>query len=338
MKAFGYSEQGPITAPGSVVEFETADPTPGPGDLLVEVKGVSVNPVDFKVRANRPPAEGDPTILGWDAAGVVKAVGVDVTLFKVGDEVMYAGEFTRPGTNAQLQCVDERLVGRKPSSLGFAQAAALPLTSITAWEMLFESLRAQEGGGEGEALLVIGGAGGVGSILIQLAKKLTKLTVVASASRPDTIAWVKKMGADHVVSHRNNLAEEMKALDIAPKYVATLTNTDDHFEAIIEMIKPRGHIAMIDDPQNVNIGPLKMKALTFSWEFMFARSLHKADDMIAQHHLLTRVADLVDAGDVISTANKDQGPLNEATLRAALEHQTSGAAIGKTVLSGIAGA
>ena len=202
--------------------------------------------------------------------------------------------------------------------------------------MLFESLRVSEGGGDGEALLIVGGAGGVGSILIQLAKKLTNLTVVASASRPDTISWVQKMGADHVVNHRNNLAEEMSGLGIAPKYVALLTNTDDHFDAVIEMIKPRGHIAMIDDPQNVGIGPLKMKALTFSWEFMFARSLHKADDMIAQHHLLNRVADLVDAGDVVSTANVNKGALSVESLRAALEHQTSGAAIGKTVLGGFA--
>ncbi|MEO9825373.1 MAG: zinc-binding alcohol dehydrogenase family protein [Paracoccaceae bacterium] len=338
MKALGYSEQGPVTATGSVVEFEAADPQPGPTDLLVEVRGVSVNPVDFKVRANRPPPESDPKILGWDAAGIVKAVGADVTLFKVGDEVMYAGEFTRDGTNAELQCVDERLVGRKPSSLDFADAAALPLTSITAWEMLFESLRVEEGGGDGEAILIVGGAGGVGSILIQLAKKLTNLTVVATASRPETVDWVKKMGADHVVNHRNNLAEEMSAIGVAPKYAALLTNTDDHFDAIIEMIKPRGHIAMIDDPQNVSIGPLKMKALTFSWEFMFARSLHKADDMIVQHQLLSRVADLVDAGDIVSTANKNAGPMSVDNLRAALEHQTSGAAIGKTVLSGFAGA
>lgn len=336
MKALGYSEQGPVTARGAVVEFEISDPQPGPNDLLVEVRGVSVNPVDFKVRANRPPPEDGPRILGFDASGVVKAVGPGVTLFKPGDEVMYAGEFTRPGSNAELQAVDERLVGRKPSSLDFAAAAALPLTSITAWEMLFESLRVEENGGEGEALLVIGGAGGVGSILIQLAKKLTRLTVVASASRPDSVDWVRKMGADHVANHRNNLAEEMKGLGIAPKYVAALTNTDDHFDAIVEMIKPRGHIAMIDDPQNVNIGAIKLKALTFAWEFMFARSMFQAEDMIAQHELLNRVADLVDAGEIVSTANENGGPMNEANLRAALRHQSSGSAIGKTVLSGFA--
>ena len=337
MKALGYSEQGPISVAGSVVEFETADPQPDQKDLLVEIRGVSINPVDFKVRANRPPPEGNPRILGWDAAGVVKAVGSDVSLFKPGDEVMYAGEFTRDGSNAELQCVDERLVGKKPTSLNFVEAAALPLTSITAWEMLFESLRVEEGGGEGEALLVIGGAGGVGSILTQLAKKLTKLTVIASASRPDSIDWVKKMGADHVVNHRNNLAEEIKSLNIEPKYVATLTNTDDHFDAIIEMIKPRGHIAMIDDPQNINIGAIKLKALTFAWEFMFARSMFKTNDMNFQHKLLNRVAELVDAGEIITTANKNVGPMNVENLKSALEYQTSGMAIGKTVLSGFTG-
>ena len=334
MKALGYSEQGPVTVAGAVVEFETAEPQPGPNDLLVEVKGVSVNPVDFKVRANRPPPEEGPRILGFDASGVVKAVGSNVTAFKPGDEVMYAGEFTRSGSNAEYQTVDERLVGRKPSSLSFADAAALPLTSITAWELLFESLGVKEGTGDGEALLVIGGAGGVGSILVQLAKKLTKLTVVATASRPDTQDWVKKMGADHVVNHRNNLAEEMSALGIAPRYVASLTNTDDHFASIVEMIKPRGNIAMIDDPQNLDIASIKLKALTFSWEFMFARSMFQAEDMVAQQTLLNRVADLVDKGELVSTVNKNCGPLSVANLRTALEHQSSGRAIGKTVLGG----
>ena len=337
MKALGYSEQGPVSVKGAVVEFEAVDPVPGPNDLLVEVRGVSVNPVDFKVRANRPPPEDGPRILGFDAAGVVKEIGSDASRFKPGDEVMYAGEFTRPGSNAELQAVDERLVGRKPSSLDFVEAAALPLTGITAWELLFDSLNIEEGGGEDQALLIIGGAGGVGSLLIQLAKKLTKLTVIATASRPETRDWVKKMGADHVANHKMQLDEEMAALDISPRYVAALTNTDDHFSSIIEMIKPRGHIAMIDDPQNIDIGAIKLKALSFSWEFMFARSMFKAEDMVAQHDLLNRVADLVDQGDLISTVNKDCGPLSVDSLRAALEHQSSGAAIGKTVLGGLNG-
>jgi zinc-binding alcohol dehydrogenase family protein len=317
-----------------VVAFGAARPSPEPNDLLVEVRAVSVNPVDFKVRNNRPPPEGDPTILGWDAAGVVVETGSAVTQFKAGDEVFYVGEFTRPGTNAEFQLVDERLVGKKPSSIGFADASALPLTSITAWEILFDSYGLNEGEGEGESILVVGGAGGVGSILIQLAKQLTGLTVIATASRPETEAWVKKMGADHVVNHKNPLNEEVKALGLTPKYVAALTGTDVHFESIVELIKPRGHIAMIDDPPNLNIGAIKLKALSFSWEFMFARSMFKTDDMVAQSNLLNRVSELVDQGKLVTTANKHVGEINADNLRSALEAQQSGATIGKMVLEG----
>ncbi|MEX0343311.1 MAG: zinc-binding alcohol dehydrogenase family protein [Rhizobiaceae bacterium] len=335
MKAIGYSERGPISAAGSAVEFETTDPQPGPRDLLVEVRGVSVNPVDVKVRANRPPPEDAPRILGFDAAGVVREVGSEVTSFQPGNEVFYAGDFTRAGSNAQLQTVDERLVGKKPKSLSFADAAGMPLTSITAWEMLFDSFGIREGEGAGQSLLVIGGAGGVGSIMIQLAKKLTGLTVIATASRPDTIEWVKKMGADHVVNHRNPLNEEMTALGIAPKYVAALTGTEGHWDAIIDMMKPRGHIGMIDDPATINWQALKLKALSFSWEFMFARSMFQTDDMDAQSSLLNRVSSMLDAGDLISTVNKNNGPLTVENLRAALTHQDSGGAVGKTVLEGM---
>ena len=334
MKAIGYSEKGPLSAAAAVVAFDAAKPQPEPHDLLVEVRGISVNPVDFKVRANRPPPEGDPRILGWDAAGVVVETGSAVTQFKVGDEVFYAGEFTRLGSNAEFQVVDERLVGRKPSSLGFADAAALPLTSITAWEILFDSYGLKEGEGAGDSLLVIGGAGGVGSILIQLAKQLTGLTVIATASRPETEEWVRRMGADHVVNHRKPLVEGIKALDISPRYVAALTGTDNHFASIVELIKPRGHIAMIDDPPNLDIASIKLKALSFSWEFMFARSMFKTDDMDAQGKLLHRVADLVDQGKLVSTANKNCGNMSEVNLRAALELQQSGTAIGKIVLAG----
>jgi len=335
MKALGYSERGPISTAGSVIEFVKDDPQPGSRDLLVEVRGVSVNPVDVKVRANRPPPEDQPRILGFDAAGVVREIGADVTGFQSGDEVFYAGEFTRDGSNAQLQTVDERLVGKKPSSLSFADAAGLPLTSITAWEMLFDSFGISEGDGAGDAILIIGGAGGVGSIMIQLAKKLTGLTVIASASRPDTVEWVKKMGADHLVNHRNPLNEEMKALGIAPKYVAALTGTEDHWDAIVDITKPRGHIGMIDDPANINWQALKMKALSFSWEFMFARSMFQADDMDAQAKLLNRVSALIDSGSLISTVNKNNGPLTVDNLRDALAHQDSGTAVGKTVLEGM---
>lgn len=333
MKAIGYTDRGPISAQSAVVEIETAKPQPGPNDLLVEVRGVSVNPVDVKVRANRQP-EGGPRVLGFDAAGVVVATGSDVTRFKPGDDVMYAGEFTRPGSNAQWQAVDERLVGRKPSSLDFEDAAALPLTSLTGWEILFDSFRLEEGKGAGDALLVIGGAGGVGSILVQLAKKVAGLTVIATASRPDTIEWVNKMGADHVVNHRTPLNEEMKRLGISPRYVAALTQTDQHFEAIVDLIRPRGHIAMIDDPQDIDIGAIKLKALSFSWEFMFARSMFQTEDMDMQHQILNRVANLVDDGTLLSTVHKRLGPMSVETLRSALELQESGTAIGKTVLGG----
>ncbi|MEO0409815.1 MAG: zinc-binding alcohol dehydrogenase family protein [Cyanobacteria bacterium P01_A01_bin.135] len=335
MKAIAYPNAGPISAEDALIEFEAETPQPGPNDLLVEVRGVSVNPVDTKVRSRMQPENG-PRILGFDAAGVVKAVGPAVTRFRPGDEVFYAGDITRPGSNAELQLVDERIVGRKPSSLSFTEAAGLPLTSITAWEILFDSFGLREGGGAGEALLVIGGAGGVGSILIQLANQLTGLTVIATASRDETRAWVEKMGADHVVNHRNSLDEEMKALGISPRYVASLTHTGSHYEAIQALIKPRGHIALIDDPESLDAKSLKPKALSLSWEFMFARSMFQSEDMDVQHRLLNRVTDLVDDGTLISTVNYHGGPLTVENLRAAHELQESGKAIGKTVLHGLA--
>tara|TARA_R110002096_G_scaffold435826_2_gene663621 strand:+ start:166133 stop:167140 length:1008 start_codon:yes stop_codon:yes gene_type:complete len=335
MKAIGYTNSGSISNPNALVELELEAPKPGPRDLLVEVRGVSMNPVDVKVRANMQP-EGGPRVLGYDAAGVVKEVGSEVTLFAVGDEVFYAGDFTRAGSNAELQVVDERIVGRKPKSLKFNEAAGMPLTSITAWEMLFDSFGVREGEGKGEALLVIGGAGGVGSMLIQLAKKLTGLTVIATASRPETTEWVKKMGADHVVNHRNPLNDEIKALGITPRYVASLTNTEDHFSAIVDLIKPRGHIALIDDPQALDILPLKFKALSVSWEFMFTRSMFQTDDMDAQHKLLCRLADLLDDGTVLSTVTGNGGAMSVETLTKTHELQERGTAIGKTVLGGLA--
>lgn len=334
MKAIGYKDAGPISAVDSLIELETEIPQPGSNDVLVEVRGISVNPVDVKLRASVQP-DGGSRILGFDAAGVVQDVGSAVTRFRPGDEVFYAGDITRPGTNAQFHLVDERIVGRKPSSLNFPEAAGIPLTSITAWEMLFDSFGLKEGEGMGESLLVIGGAGGVGSILIQLAKKLTGLTVIATASRDDTRAWVEKMGADHLVNHRNPLDEEMKALGIAPRYVAALTHTDKHFASIRELIKPRGHIALIDDPESLDVISLKSKALSVSWEFMFTRSLFQTEDMDVQHKLLNRVSALLDDRTLVSTVNHHGGVLNVENLRAAHELQESGKAIGKTVLDGM---
>tara|TARA_R110001592_G_scaffold27763_5_gene102650 strand:+ start:10951 stop:11955 length:1005 start_codon:yes stop_codon:yes gene_type:complete len=333
MKAIGYDKAGPITAPNALIEFETGTPELKPHDLLVEVKGISVNPVDVKVREGMEPESGTK-IIGYDAAGIVKDIGSAVSKFKVGDEVFYAGDITRQGTNAEYHAVDERIVGKKPKSLGFAEAAGFPLTSITAWELLFDSLALTEGAGSNDALLVIGGAGGVGSILTQLAKKLTNLTVIATASRADTIEWVKKMGADHVINHRESLVEQMKSLEIAPRYVASLTGTDGHFPAIIELIKPRGHVAFIDDPQTLDILSGKVKALSFSWEFMFARSMHQTDDIEKQHDLLNRVSELIDDGTLISTVTQNLGKLNVENLKEAHTQQESGRAIGKNVLDG----
>ncbi len=336
MKAIGYKHAGPITAPDALIEFEAETPKLGPRDLLVGVRGISVNPVDVKVRSmpQLGPEKGQTKIIGYDAAGVVREVGSAVGKFKVGDEVFYAGDFTRPGTNSELHAVDERIVGKKPKSLGFAEAAGFPLTSITAWEILFDSLALKEGGGKGESLLIIGAAGGVGSILIQLAKKLTGLTVIATASRPDTTAWVKKMGADQVINHRESLVDQVKALGLEPRYVASLNGTDGHFPAIVELIKPRGHIALIDDPQSLDINSIKLKALSFSWEFMFARSMFQTDDIEKQHELLNRVSELIDDGTLISTVTNHLGGVSVETLKQAHVQQESGRVIGKNVLDG----
>ncbi len=329
MKAIGYYQAGPINAAQSLIEVEIDKPTLGPRDILVEVRGISVNPVDVKVRADFP-AQNGAKVIGYDAAGIVKETGSDVQLFAVGDEVFYAGDITRTGTNAEFHAVDERIVGKKPKALDFALAAGMPLTSITAWELLFDSLAVKEN--DNNTLLVIGGAGGVGSILIQLAKKLTNLTVIATASRPETVQWVKKMGADHVINHRESLVEQVKALGLEPKYVAALTGTEGHFSTIVELVKPRGHIAFIDDPKTLDISSGKLKALSFSWEFMFARSMFQTDDIQKQHELLNRVSTLIDDGILISTVTNNLGKLSVQTLKHAHELQESGRAIGKNVL------
>ena len=333
MKAIGYKKAGPVSAKDSLIEFETQAPALRPKDLLVEVKGISVNPVDVKVRASMEP-ESEVKIIGYDASGIVRQTGGEVTGFKVGDEVYYAGDITRPGTNADLHAVDERLVGKKPASLGFAEAAGFPLTSITAWEILFDLLGLEEGQHQDEAILIIGGAGGVGSILIQLAKKLTGLTVVATASRPETIEWARKMGADHVINHRESLVDQVKDLGLEPGYVASLSGTQQHFPSIVELIKPRGHITIIDDPGSLDVSSLKLKALSFSWEFMFARSMYQTGDMDKQRDLLNRVSRLIDTGVLTSTVTNHLGKISAETLKAAHELQESGRAIGKNVLEG----
>lgn len=333
MKAIGHPRPAPLSEADALVEFEAPEPEPGPRDLLVEIRGVSVNPVDVKVRAGFE-VDGEPRILGYDGAGVVRAVGRDVERFSVGDPVFYAGDLTRSGTNAELHAVDERIVGPKPSSLGFAEAAGMPLTSLTAWELLFDALGLREGEGEGETLLVVGGAGGVGSILIQLAKRLTGLTVVASASRPETREWVAGLGADHVVDHREPLDAEMKRLGLSPRFVASLTHTEHHYPALVDLIQPFGRLALIDDPASLDPLLLKRKAISLCWEFMFARSMYRTADLAIQHGILGRVSRMLDEGSLTSTVTRNEGPLALESLRSAHAHQESGRAIGKTVLGG----
>ncbi len=278
----------------------------------------------------------EPAVLGWDVAGVVDAVGPNVTMFKPGDEVWYAGAIDRPGANAQLHLVDERIVGRKPKSLSFTQAAALPLTTITAWELLFDRLGVRPGKSpDNRTLLIIGGAGGVGSILIQLARRLTGLTVVATASRPETTQWCLDLGAHAVIDHSKPLREQIDKLKMPPvSLVASLTNTDKHFEAIADLIAPQGHFGLIDDPATLAVSLLKRKSVALHWEFMYTRSLFQTDDMIAQHNLLNDVAALIDDGVIKSTLGEEYGAINAANLRRAHAMLESGRAKGKIVLAG----
>ncbi|RZZ88391.1 zinc-binding alcohol dehydrogenase family protein [Pseudoxanthomonas winnipegensis] len=334
MKAVAYLQAGlPIDDPAALVDVDLPQPVPGPRDLLVKVHAVSVNPVDTKVRHRAQVTE--PRVLGWDAVGTVEAVGEAVTLFKPGEVVYYAGSINRPGSNAQYQLVDERIVARKPASLDDAQAAALPLTAITAWELLFDRLRVPEGQGEGQVLLVTGAAGGVGSILVQLARKLTALTVVGTASRPETQAWVRELGAHHVIDHSQPLGPQLQALGIEQvQHVASLTHTGSYYSQFIELLAPQGQLALIDDLPSLDAMPLKPKSLSLHWESMFTRSVFQTPDMQAQHDLLTRVAALIDAGTLRTTFGEHYGAINAANLRRAHALIESGKAKGKLVLEG----
>ena len=335
MKAVGYSKMGPIAADRSLEDIVVDEPVPGARDLLVEIKAISVNPVDTKVRQRAEPDSGHK-ILGWDASGVVRSVGAEVVHYRAGDEVFYAGALDRPGVNSELHVVDERIVGRKPKTLSHSEAAALPLTTITAWELLFDRFGIIEGGGDNESLLIIGGAGGVGSLMIQLAANFTNLNVVATASRPETVAWCKKMGAHHVINHREDMKAALNSLNVTPRYVAGLTATDEHFEFIADAIAPQGKFGLIDDPDSssINISLLKQKSVSLHWEFMYTRSLMQTEDIEAQRELLNRVSDAVDAGTIITTVNREMGTVNAANLKEAHAFQESGGAIGKTVLEG----
>ena len=333
MKAIAYRQALPINDPNALLDVTLPDPIPGDRDLLVEVRAISVNPVDVKVRANSNPAEGELKVIGWDAAGIVRAVGKQVTLFKPGDRVYYAGSITRPGANSELHLVDERIAGYMPASLDFAQAAALPLTSITAWELLFDRLNVPTH--SNEALLVIGAAGGVGSILVQLARKLTGLTIIGTASRPETQEWVQQLGAHHVIDHTKPLAEELKKIGIDNvKYVASLNQTDRHYEEIVKLIAPQGHLALIDDPATLEVMPLKRKSASVHWEFMFARSMFQTPDMQKQHDLLNEVASLIDLGKLRTTLGEHYGTINAENLKRAHALIESNTAKGKIVLEG----
>lgn len=337
MKAVGYQKPQAISEADSLIDITLPDPVATGRDLLVEVKAVSVNPVDTKVRKSSAPAEGEThKVLGWDASGIVKAVGPEVTLFQPGDRVWYAGSIARPGTNSELHRVDERIVGHMPKSLNFAQAAALPLTAITAWEMLFDRLGIAPGKSPGAGtLLIIGAAGGVGSILTQLAARLTGLNVIGTASRPETQAWVKELGAHHVIDHRQPIAEELKRIGLPQvDHIVSLTQTDAHFDQIVEAIAPQGKFGLIDDPASLDVTKFKRKSVSVHWELMFTRALFGTADMIAQHRLLNEVAALVDAGLIRTTLAEHFGPINAANLKRAHALIESGQARGKVVLEG----
>lgn len=338
MKAIGYYESLPSSEPKALVDLDLPKPVATGRDLLVEVKAVSVNPVDTKVRVNRTPREGGAEVLGWDAAGVVAAVGPDVTTYAVGDHVWYAGDISRPGTNSALHLVDERIVGRKPESLSFPEAAALPLTSLTAYEMLFDRLKVdQPVAGGAAAVLIIGGAGGVGSIAIQLLRALTDLTVIATASREETRDWVTDLGAHHVIDHRQPLATQIDALKIgAPSFVFSTTHSDTYIEDVVALIAPQGRYGLIDDPAQFNIMPFKGKSISIHWELMYTRSLFETADMSRQRSILNEVAQLVDRGAVRSTSASDMGEINAENLRKAHALLESGKAKGKLTLSGFA--
>ncbi len=337
MKAVGYRKTGPVTAPLALEDVTLPRPKPTGRDILVAVKAVSVNPVDTKVRRRAEPPAGEVAVLGWDASGVVAEVGPDATLFKPGDEVFYAGSLDRAGTNSEFHLVDERIVGKKPRSLSFAEAAALPLTSITAWEAVFDRLdvRGKPVPGAANAILVIGGAGGVGSITIQILRQLTDITIIGTASRPETQAWVKEMGAHHVIDHSKPLDQEVKRLGIgAPAFVFSTTETDKHFDAIVELMAPQGRFCLIDDPPPLDIMKLKRKSLSLHWELMFTRPLYGTADIAEQHRLLNEVSAMVDANRIRTTLAENFGTINAANLIRAHQLIESGTSRGKVVLEG----
>ncbi|MGJ4854761.1 zinc-binding alcohol dehydrogenase family protein [Labrys sp. La1] len=336
MKAIGYRTAGAIDAAKALEDIELPRPKATGHDLLVEVAAISVNPVDTKVRRRASPDAGEWKVLGWDAVGRVVEVGEAVTAFKPGDEVFYAGSITRPGANSQFHLVDERIVGHKPKVLSDAEAAALPLTAITAWEMLFDRLDIRRPvPGAANAIVIVGGAGGVGSIAIQLARALTEVTVIATASRPETQGWVRELGAHHVVDHGKPIAGQIAALGIgAPAFVFSTTETHRHLGEIVELIAPQGRFGLIDDPEGLDIMGFKRKAASIHWELMFTRPIFQTPDMDEQGKLLNEVAGLIDKGKIRTTLSQVLSPINAENLKQAHALIESGRAKGKIVLEG----
>lgn len=340
MKAIGYTQSLPISDSLSLIDIELPQPSASGRNLLVRIKAIAVNPVDCKIRQNVSPNGDEYKVLGWDAVGEVVAMGESVGNFKLGDKVFYAGDLNRQGSNAEYQLVDERIVGNKPKNLSDSEAAALPLTAITAWELLFERLAVTQQHPDSKkpsnaVLLIVGAAGGVGSILVQLASVLTGATVIATASRDSSKAWVKQLGADYVIDHSKPLQEQIAQLNIGQvTHVASLTHTDSYLDSYIELLAPMGKIALIDDPKSVDISKLKQKSLSLHWEFMFTRSMFNAKDMIEQHHILNKVSELIDQGYIQTTVGKNLGIINATNLRAAHTEIESGKSIGKIVLEG----
>lgn len=335
MKAIGFKTSLPITEQNSFIEFETAKPIPGANDLLVKISAVSVNPVDFKIRQSgaKNTVLETPKIIGWDAVGIVEAVGENVNLFKTGDEVYYAGDLTKQGSNAEYQIVDERIVGRKPKSLSIEDAAAIPLTGLTAWEILFDRIRINPEKDKGKTILIIGGAGGVGSIAIQLAKKVAGLTVIATASRPETIDWCKELGADFVVNHKDLIASVREAGFQHVDFILDFVDTNFYWDIMAELIKPQGHIASItgsSDP--IALNKLKTKSASFSWELMYTCSMFETDDIKEQHNILNKIADLIDNGILKSTLKETHIGLSAENFKKAHEMLESGKTIGKIAI------
>ncbi|WP_293309664.1 zinc-binding alcohol dehydrogenase family protein [Pedobacter sp. UBA5917] len=335
MKAIGFKTSLPINESESFIEFETPIPEAKCRDILVKIKAISVNPVDFKIRQNsaKDTILESPKVIGWDAAGTVEAIGEAVTFFKPGDEVYYAGEFTRDGSNAEYQLVDERIVGLKPKTLTDAEAAAIPLTALTAWESLYDRIRISEQKDKGKSILIIGGAGGMGSIAIQLAKKVSGLKVITTASRPETKEWCKAMGADVVVDHKN-LVEEVRAAGFNEvDFILDFVDLNGYWDQIVELIKPQGHIVSITGSATpVVLNKLKNKSVTFSWEFMYTRSLFKTDDMEEQHRILDQVAQLLDKGEIKTTLQQTLKGFTVENLKEAHRLLESGKTIGKVVI------